>query len=82
MSKKLSIEQRQWVEDGGSIYTADEIEMVVDFDKRRIKVRESVAFNVGVKLARHIVRLHNQSLGINQFTEFLSGNPERFHTKA
>ena len=81
MSKKLPIEKRTWVEDGGSIYTFDEIEMVVDFDKRRIKVRESVAFNVGARLARHIVNLHNQSICLSRAAEFLDGHPERFRVE-
>lgn len=62
MNKKLPITKREWIADNGSIYTADSEEMTVDFDKRKIPVRRSIAFNVGEQLAEHIVRLHNESL--------------------
>ena len=30
------------------------------------------------KIAEHIVQIHNQTLVMNQFAEFLNGNPERY----
>ena len=62
MSKKLPVTKRLWVEDNGSIYTADSEDLIVDFSKKTIQVRVAVAFNVGSTLARHIVYLHNESL--------------------
>ena len=62
MSKKLPATKRRWVEDNGSIYTADTEDLVIDFSKKTIQVRVAVAFNIGEKLARHIVHLHNESL--------------------
>lgn len=62
MSKKLHPIERPWVEDCGSIYTADTVELKLDFGKRSIQVRESIAFNVGEKIAKYIVKLHNENL--------------------
>lgn len=62
MSKKLHPSERPWVADGGSIYTADTVELKLDFGKRSIRVREAIAFNVGEKVAEHIVKLHNENL--------------------
>lgn len=62
MSKKLPITKRQWVEDNGSIYTADTEDLIIDFSKKTIQVRVAIAFNVGSTVARHIVQLHNESL--------------------
>ena len=78
MSKKLPLTKRLWVADAGSIYTADTEEMTVDFDKKRIQVRRSIASNVGESLAEHIVHLHNQTIMMDRCSEFISGSPERF----
>lgn len=78
MSKKLPVTKRLWVEDNGSIYTADTEDLVIDFSKKTIQVRVAVAFNIGEKLARHIVSIHNQAVGLGNFAEFLSGSPERY----
>jgi len=78
MSKKLPVAKRLWVVDNGSIYTADTVELKIDFSKKSIQVRESVAFNVGDAVAHHIVSIHNQAVGLGNFAEFLSGSLERY----
>jgi hypothetical protein len=78
MSKKLPVTKRLWVEDNGSIYTADTEDLKVVFTGKTIQVRKAIAFNVGETLARHIVSIHNQAVGLGNFAEFLSGSPERY----
>jgi hypothetical protein len=78
VSKKLSPTKRLWVEDNGSIYVAEADDVVTDFSKKTIKVRTAIAFNVGDTLAKHIVSIHNQAVGLGNFAEFLSGSPERY----
>lgn len=70
----------EWVVDQGSIYVAKEHGIRSEFpaQKRTIMVRTAIAFNIGQTLAEHIVKVHNERLGMNQFVEFLDGNPERF----
>lgn len=59
MSKKLPATKRLWIVDNGSIYTADTVELKIDFSKKSIQVREAIAFNVGDAVAHHIVETHN-----------------------
>jgi len=59
MSKKLPITKRLWVVDNGSIYTADTVELKIEFSKKSIQVREAVAFNVGDSVAHAICETHN-----------------------
>lgn len=76
MSKKA--EDRLWVVMDGSIYVAEADDVKVAFSGKTMKVQQAIAFNVGEKLAEHIVRLHNQFQGLAHFAEFVKGNPERF----
>jgi hypothetical protein len=62
VSKKLPITKRLWVEDNGSIYTADTEDLKLDFTGKTIQVRTAIAFNVGSAVARHICEAHNNSL--------------------
>ena len=60
----MKVMEEKWVEDNGSIYTVNTVPARSDFpnQKRTIRVRVSIAFNVGKELAEHIVRVHNESL--------------------
>jgi hypothetical protein len=60
----VKITEVRWVVVDGSIYTADTVEMRSDFSPNRTiyNVPNAVAFNVGDRLANHIVELHNASL--------------------
>jgi hypothetical protein len=60
--KKLPVSKRPWVEENGSIYTADTQELTFEFSKRTVQVRTAIAFNVGTEVAKHIVEVHNESL--------------------
>lgn len=61
-TKKVPAVYRLWVEDNGSIYTADTEDVITEFSRKTIKVRTSIAFNVGAEVARHIVELHNANI--------------------
>jgi len=59
MAKKHVVE---WVARDGSVFTKDPIVTIKIDASKSIKVQESIAFNVGDESAKHIVRLHNESL--------------------
>lgn len=50
-----------WVAIDGSIYTQEEIPIILESGKKLFR-RGSIAFNVGGALAAHIVQLHNDKL--------------------
>ena len=49
-----------WVAKEGSIFEIKQSTVKVGFNE--IKLQKSIAFNVGDKVARHIVDLHNQDV--------------------
>lgn len=53
-----------WVVKDGSIFTEQKVKMRSEFpgNKTNYEVPVAVAFNVGEDLAKHIVKLHNDSL--------------------
>ena len=57
-TKKLS---RKWIAINSSIYTEDTIVTKLS-DKCTKRLRMSIAFNVGSKVAEHLVKIHNQHL--------------------
>lgn len=63
MSKRLPLDQRKWKVVDGSIYANDTDKMYVEESKKTFHIFPSIAFNVGDKLANHIVNLHNISIG-------------------
>ena len=58
--KKTKLNQ-QWIAKDGCIFVEDTKEVKTEF-QRWITVNESIAFNVGDDVAKHIVKLHNASL--------------------
>ena len=61
----MSLIDEEWVVMGGSIYSAvEKRKHNQDFSRAKDFVyHDVVAFNVGDRLAKHIVELHNASLG-------------------
>jgi hypothetical protein len=57
--------RQRWEVVDGSVQTVTTSPKKMDFTGRMIDTRESVAFNVGNDVARHIVDLHNTWL-LNQ----------------
>lgn len=57
-----SLDQVKWVAKDGSIFAAESVDQYNPDFKVRYKVTPAVAFNVGDKLATHIVNLHNKAL--------------------
>ena len=75
----MKAKQAEWIAEDGCIYTKDPINKFKrEHDKVTFEVRASIAFNLHPKIAEHIVQIHNQTLVMNQFAEFLNGNPERY----
>lgn len=68
MAKAVDITKVKWVAIQGSIFTEQEVERQSDFGKK-YKARLSIAFNVGDKLAKHIVQMHNASGALDNFLE-------------
>lgn len=63
MAKAVDITRVKWVAINGSVFTEQEVERTSDFGKK-YKARLSIAFNIGDKLAKHIVNQHNDALEV------------------
>lgn len=61
-----SLEQVKWVVKDGSIFAAESVNQYNPDFKVRYKMTPAIAFNVGDKLAAHIVELHNKALDETQ----------------
>lgn len=57
-----TIESQVWVVKDGSIFVASTEQKYNPDFKVKYETQAAVAFNVGDKLAKHIVELHNTSL--------------------
>jgi hypothetical protein len=62
--KKTKLNQR-WMAKDGCIFVGNTKEVKSEF-QRWITVNESIAFNVGDDIAKHIVNLHNASLKVEE----------------
>lgn len=60
----MDVTKIRWVAVDGSIYTEEAFLKRSDFTNKNLadKQRISIAFNVGDKVARHIVAVHNGNL--------------------
>jgi hypothetical protein len=54
--------KQRWVAKDGSIFVVEAEPLKLEFQKKNIRVQQTIAFNIGHETAEHIVRLHNASL--------------------
>lgn len=65
----MNILTERWIAIDGSVYTERAMPKKTESTGKLMETqqRDSVAFNVGPKVAAHMVKLHNESLSVDIF---------------